>query len=249
MLIKNKKSLYQIEELFLPGLIHGFSTKAFGNMSFRYDSKNEVEKNQKKFAAAVGINTENIVKLDLVHGTKAVVVSSKNKGKIIPESDALITNNKDLALWLLTGDCPPFILYDPKKKVIAVAHSGWMGTVGKIVTKTIALMATKFQCNLMDILVSIGPSIEKCCYINPRPNVQEFLPEWSKFIFNDSKKSARIDLNGFTINELVEIGIPKKNVFYSNFCTKDHSDEFFCSQEEAVGKAKPGRFATVVQMI
>ncbi|MBI3887478.1 hypothetical protein HY310_00225, partial [Candidatus Microgenomates bacterium] len=59
----------------------------------------------------------------------------------------------------------------------------------------------------------------------------------------------RYDLNGFTINQLKEIGIKAKNIFYESFCTKDHCAEFNCSQLETAGIDKPGRFATIVSLI
>lgn len=246
MLIKNKKGFYQVRELLLPGLVHGFSTKQFGNMSSKYGDRTTVDAARKKIADSIGVDIKNIAQMDLVHGTKVAVV---RKPGLIAEVDGITTDTPQLPLWLLTGDCAPYILYDPKKKAIAAVHSGWMGTVGKIVPKTLSLMMINFDCKIKDILIGIGPSIEKCCYSNPRPNVEEFLPEWRGFIFNDSENSGRIDLNGFTVRELTELGIPKKNIFYSNYCTKDHSDEFFCSQEETAGVSRQGRFATVIQMI
>lgn len=254
MIIENSLGVYQIEDLIRPEIIHGFSTKDHGNMAYKYGKKDDVSRNRLQFARLVGLDTEKVVQMDLVHGTKVAVVTSQDSGSLTQpkyqkETDAVITSDRRVALWLLTGDCPPYIFYDPRKMVIALAHSGWKGTVGKIVPKTVETMVNHFHCNIADILVGIGPSIEKCCYINLRPTLQESLSEWLKFATNINKRTARVDLNGFTINELGEIGLPRKNIFYSNFCTQDHSDKFFCSQEETAGKAPPGRFATVIQMV
>ncbi len=245
MFIKNNQGVYVFEELQKFPLIHGVSTKSYGNMSYVHGSKAEVDSNRKKFSGALGIDLSKTAQASLVHGTKVVIA---NEPKLYEDIDGLITNKPGLALWIMTGDCAPIILYDPVQKVLGLLHSGWKGTVGKISVVAISKMLTDFNSKIGDIVVAIGPSIEKCCYLNPTPNVQENLPEWSNFIKNLDVKNALIDLNGFTINQLTEIGIKKDNIFWANYCTKDHSNEFFCSQEETAGETVPGRFATVVQM-
>lgn len=245
MIIKNKKGFYEIEELKLPGLIHGFSTKTFGNMAYKYEEERQVNDNRRKFAQALEIDLGKVAQADLVHGTKVVVVKESGTAE---GSDGLITNISGLPLLILTGDCAPYLFYDPQKKVIGLVHSGWKGTVGKIVLVALIKMVNVFGCEIEDVLIGIGPSIERCCYLNSRPNVEEFLPEWQNFIHNDDEKSASVNLNGFTIEQLLDVGVPRKNIFFSSFCTKDHHDEFYCSQRETAGLDKLGRFATVIQM-
>lgn len=253
MLIKHKEGFYQLKELILPGLIHGFSPKAFGNMSYKYGERGEVDSNRERFVAAVGFDNQQVVQVDLLHGTAVAIVGKGEalpltKPKCIKNTDALITDKIGAVLWLLTGDCAPFIFYDAVKRIVALAHVGWKGAVGKLPVIVAARMLTQFGCKPENILIGIGPSIEKCCYVKPRPALQEVLPEWQNFLVMEKDK-FRFDLNGFSVNELVKIGIPPQNIFWPSYCTKDHSDEFFCSQEETAGVVKPGRFATVIQMV
>ena len=61
----------------------------------------------------------------------------KNIPKIKLKGDGLITNKKNIALGILTADCAPVFIFDPIKKVIAVAHAGWKGAYKKILIKII----------------------------------------------------------------------------------------------------------------
>ena len=47
--------------------------------------------------------------------------------------DGLITNEPGVALTTFYADCVPIFLVDPVKKAIGLSHSGWRGTVGKII--------------------------------------------------------------------------------------------------------------------
>lgn len=253
MIFKNDKGFFQIREFLFPGLLHGFSPKSFGNLSYRYGDKIEVDKNRLKFSQVVGINSKKVVKAGIIHGTKTAVVSSSDTSDLNADSysemtDALITNSQNVALWILTGDCTPFLFFDPKKRVIGLAHSGWRGTVGKLPIIVFAKMITKFGCKPGNILIGVGPSIEKCHYIKTKPIFPESFPEWDKYLTPAGDDKQSIDLNGFSINQLEEIGARKSNIFYSKYCVADHNDEFFSQQMEKLGKDKPGRFATVIQL-
>ena len=63
-----------------------------------------------------------------------------NKENRLEDIDAIITELPGYCLCISTADCIPVLLYDPTKQVIAAAHAGWRGTVGKIVAKTLAVM-------------------------------------------------------------------------------------------------------------
>lgn len=255
MITKNSKSFYQLEKFNLHGVIHGFSTKRFGNMSYKWGEKRDVDKNRQNFAKTAGLNPKNVVQMSLNHGTKVEVVDEKVAGdltslnKILIDTDAMVTNTRGIVLWLLTADCSPYLFYDPKKKVTGLAHVGWRGAVGKLPIMVVDLMRVKFNSALKDIIIGVGPSIKRCCYFKDKPVVQEELPEWHDYISFPLGNKVQIDLDGFSINQLIKIGIKKENIDCADFCTRDRSDEMFCYQLEQEGKTKPGRFASVIQMI
>lgn len=255
MLVKDQQGFYKLSSFEKLGIITAFSTKTFGNLSFRYDLQQLVEKRRLDFVNLLNLNKDRFISyLDLSHGTSVFVADNGDAKTVtindeqIKETDGVITNVSGLSLWILTGDCAPFLFFDPVEKVIGLAHSGWRGTIGKLPLIMVAKMVEIYGCKLKDIRVGIGPSIEKCCYVEKRPAIQESLPEWNRFIAFESEDMIRFDLNGFSIDQLVKIGIKEEHIDWANFCTRDHSDEFFCSQEESEKVAKPGRFATIIQM-
>lgn len=250
---RDSKGYYQFTQLSALGLVHGFSTKIFGNLSFKYGVKEEIEKNRLNFANAVGIDSSCVAQMELVHGSKVTIVGKNdaaelNPGKYLSETDALVTDISGVALWLLTGDCLPIIFYDPSKKVIGLAHSGWRGTVGKMATIVFTKMIVNFSCRPENIFIGFGPAIEKCHYQKLKPIFSEDLPEWKDFLHPVDGNKLAIDLKGFTVSQLLEVGAKKTNIFCPEFCVADHNDEFFSQQIEKAGLDKPGRFATVIQM-
>ncbi len=246
MLKRNLKGFYEIEELNSPSILHGFSTVEMGNMSYKFGDKSEVDKNRAKFAHELGVSLDSIAEMELIHGTE---VKEVTRPGVFPGIDGLITNVKDLPLFLMTGDCAPLIFFDPKNQAIGLAHSGWKGTMGKIAVLVILHMMLKYQTAPKDLLVGIGPTIEKCCYKKDVQTWLQDLPEWAGFWGKAEDNKIWIDLNGFTVSQLEKISVARENIFYTNFCTKDHPDLFFSQQSERANLQKPGRFATVVSLI
>jgi copper oxidase (laccase) domain-containing protein len=67
-------------------------------------------------------------------------------------------------LALFYADCLPVFLFDPVKKVIALVHSGWKGTMGKIVLQAAGMMQQQYQVELNNLQAFIGPGIASCCF-------------------------------------------------------------------------------------
>ena len=54
------------------------------------------------------------------------------------------------------------VIYDLKKQILANIHSGWKGTLGRIIEEVLNLFQNRFKSNFNDIHVVISPSIRKC---------------------------------------------------------------------------------------
>lgn len=89
----------------------------------------------------------------------AIVTDITMKRSQLEGIDALITNVRGCAIGVRTADCVPILLYDSVHNVVAAVHSGWKGTVRKIVAKVIHIMHHEFNCNPSDMKAIIGPSI------------------------------------------------------------------------------------------
>ncbi len=67
-----------------------------------------------------------------------------------------MTNERGIPLVTFYADCVPLFFLDPVKKVIALAHAGWRGTVLSIGPKTVNAMDEEYGSNPKDILVGIA---------------------------------------------------------------------------------------------
>ncbi|MGH9381338.1 MAG: polyphenol oxidase family protein [Thermoanaerobaculia bacterium] len=73
------------------------------------------------------------------------------------EGDALVTDDNDLALCVVTADCVPLLMSDGRR--IAAVHAGWRGIVAGVV----GAAASRFLAPAT-VTAWIGPAIGPCCY-------------------------------------------------------------------------------------
>lgn len=244
---------------------HCFSTKLGGvskgayksmNLSFRDDKRENVIQNYKIICNTLDMDYNNIVFSSQVHDDKIYHVSENDRGKgLLKKSDiinydALITNKKDVILTTFYADCVPLYFLDPFEKVIALAHSGWRGTVKQIGTLTVNEMAKIYNCKKENIIAGIGPSIGVCCFEVDTPVVNEFknkLPFSEEFIIKDCTKKDKYKINLQKINEkiLLNAGIKKENVEIADICTMCNSDLLFSHRKMG---DKRGSLAALMQL-
>ena len=175
-----------------------------------------------------------------------IITEEKNIGwkqeeTAIRECDALITQEKNIMLTILTADCVPILIFDPIQQVIAVVHAGWKGTEQKILLKTIQKMQSHFQSESKNIIVGIAPAIGKCCY-----EVDWNVAKYFKNIKNSySSKNNKYMLNLPYINklQLLQAGLKEENIEMSNICTACQVDSYFSYRKE---QGCSGRFMSMI---
>lgn len=224
MIVKNKKGFYQLPEFLLPGVIHGFSTQKFGNMGYDFGIWDEVSQNRIHFAKAVGFDVNKTAQMHQVHGVTVKIVTKQDISSLtrpiwIPKTDAVITNIPGVALWLTSADCGPFLFFDQKKKVIALAHVGRLGAEKDLPIIVLDSLKENFGSNYSEILVGVGPTVEKCCYF--------------------------VDFLGDSVGKLRKAGV--KNIVTADYCVR-HLPGFFSHRATVETGVSEGRFATVLQI-
>lgn len=231
----------------VPWLGHGISTKDFGNISlFVGEGKDKVLESRAKFLGSVGgLSEGDVVEARQIHGNHVKVVGEKEKGHLILETDALITNTLGVALLIKIADCVPILLVDTRKKAVGVVHAGWRGTVQEITRLAVNHTEDHFGTNPQDLVVGIGPSIGPCCYEVDAPVIEQFR---SKFKYADklfSKQKnvhAHLDLWEANKIQLIEAGVKEHNIEIAGICTFDNSDMFFSERKGG----RTGRFGAVI---
>lgn len=237
-----KLSVYEKE------LVHGFSTRLGGvseehlasmNLSFtRGDDREKVMENHRRFARALGYDETRLVFSDQVHLTRFHKVTKADSGKgIVRESDikeidGLVTDEPGIPIITFYADCVPLFFFDPVKKVIAMAHSGWRGTVERIGAKMVSCMEKEYGSRPQDIVCAIAPSICQKCYEVSEDVALRFLEVFGNSFGDEllyQKENGKYQLNLHKACEitLLEAGIGREHLDVTDLCTCCNSDVFF----------------------
>ena len=174
----------------LPGIRHCFSTRAGGvsegflsSLNFRgdlYDPPENILENYRRAALFFGTTPDRIVCAQQTHTANVRIVTEEDAGKgVVRERDyrdvdALATNVPGLVLFTSHADCPPLYFYDPVRRVIALAHSGWKGTVSRIGEAALRKMKEAFGTDPANVYAAVGPSICPDCYEISEEVAREF---------------------------------------------------------------------------
>jgi polyphenol oxidase len=116
---------------------------------------------------AVGVGDWPLFTAEQVHGTKiayvdravASAVLSGVDGREFPGCDAIITNQRNVALGIYVADCCAVYIVDPKRPAIGLVHSGRKGTELGVVTNAITQMIERFGSAPADLIVQLSPCI------------------------------------------------------------------------------------------
>lgn len=198
---------------------HGISTREAGSMKNEDNSPNRT--NLDTFLRSLDL-PNNAVCMEQVHEGNVGIVGD-SEIPLIQNTDGLITNERRFAICVLTADCLPLLFYDSKKHVIGVAHGGRKGLTKGIIKNMLRKFKTDFKSNPKDILVGIGPGIEKKCY---------------------EVEGEFLDIRKIANDQLLNEGILAENIENVNHCTRCRIDEFYSYR----GGDGYKRFASVISL-
>jgi polyphenol oxidase len=284
----------------MPWLLHGFSTRAGGsskayggralNLGFTaHDSRAAVVRNREAFVDSliedVG-RTKNagrrasrrsvsskpqLVTLRQIH-SDIIHHISRVPGELLA-GDGLITNFPGILLGVLTADCLPVILVDPRRRAVGVFHAGWRGTLKRIVEKGVGEMRRWFGSKPSELRAAIGPGNRGCCYeVGPEVQSQfESQFSYAKDLFRETKerneiherypllfltarapghselpKKIFLDVPMANRNQLLAAGVRAENISDLGFCTACQPDLFFSHRRE---KGVAGRMMAAVGIL
>lgn len=259
---KNGVVFLTFPKLVKAGVKHGFSTRLGGvstgvlgtmNLSFtRGDLRENVQENFRRIADAIGFEADKLVFSAQIHETELRKVTKENCGEGIlretkPGIDGLATNETEVPLYTSYADCVPLLFFDPEKKVVAMAHSGWRGTAARIGEKMIRFMEEEYGSHAENIIAAIGPSICRNCYEVSEDVAQAFrktfLPEQFTQIF-DEKRQGKYQLDLWEANRIIltEAGILPNHLDITDLCTCCNSDKLFSHRASQGQRGNMGCF-------
>ncbi len=260
---KNGVAYYTITSFEETGLVkHGFSTReggvsdgCYGSMNLRFncdDRQENVLENYKIMADTLGIEYEKLVLSKQVHEDiiHTVTESDLGNGIMFPNRfesvDALITNQKGFPIVTLFADCVPLFFLDKKQGVIALAHSGWKGTVKRIGQKTIEKMKSDYGSRAEDILTAIGPSIQECHFEVGDEVAQAFIKEFGEETAVKYGNRYHVNMQKAIEKQFVESGILEENIDNCGICTYCNSDFLFSHRKTDGRRGNLGAFLELI---
>ncbi|OGK56964.1 hypothetical protein A3J15_03355 [Candidatus Roizmanbacteria bacterium RIFCSPLOWO2_02_FULL_38_10] len=168
-------------------------------------------------------NKFQICKIKQIHSDNIVDIDKSNY-KL--RGDGIITSKKNIVLAINTADCVPIIYVDKKKRIIAVSHQGWQGTLKRFPRKMI-LHFLKLKSKISDLRVAIGPAIGECCYDVYRDRYMLFKNEFKDHEFTPPVKNKYyINLTLLNYLTLRGSGLAKNQIDFFPFCTSCHEKQF-----------------------
>lgn len=219
--INKEKSLITFDNL---NIVNCFTLKPY-NFRDTQVSKEEQQKEYEDIMNKLNFKTK-FIKPNQTHTTNVEVVTEENINDNFINTDGLVTNLKNVALVISLADCQGILLYDKKLKVIGNVHSGWKGTLNKIVENAIKLMIEKFNSNPEDIEAYITPSILKCCFEVDYDVVEMFKNNFNNIddliTLGELKDKQKYYIDTVEINKrvLLNLGLKEENIYLSNLCSK-----------------------------
>jgi YfiH family protein len=233
----------------LPGIRHGFFTRAGGVSDGIYESLNggvgsedspvKVAENRARMAKHLGVTPDHFLTCYQIHSPEVVVAEAPWPSSERPRADAIVTRTPNLAIGISTADCGPVLLADPEARVIGAAHAGWRGALTGVIEQTVAAME-KLGAKRGRIVASAGPMIRQPNYEVGQDLLDRFValePNTIRF-FKPAKRPGHsmFDLAGYVVSRLRRAEVAE--IEDLGLCTYADPAQFY-SYRRATHQAEP----------
>lgn len=213
----------------------------------------------KELGAKSGRKMWPLISLRQIHSDLIHRVDGTESSRELLAGDGLITDSPEIIIAVQAADCIPIILVDLKRRAIGVFHAGWRGAVQRIVEKGVGEMRRHFQSEPRNLLAAIGPGVQACCYEVGEEVRTKFEAQfaYASDLFREVKESdpvrekypllfltARapghselpvklfLDLVEANRRQLLDAGVPAKNIDAAAPCTACHTELLFSYRAE-----------------
>lgn len=176
-------------------------------------------------------------------------LSSDARHALLQEKDAIITSLPNVCLCVSTADCVPVLLHDPVRGVVAAAHAGWRGTVGRIVEHTLQAMHETYGTCPSDVYAIIGPCISHAAFevgievYDTFANAgfaMDTIAQWYP-----EKEKYHLDLPLANRLQLMESGVSPEAIHDCGICTYTSHRDFFSARRLGI---KSGRILNGIML-
>lgn len=210
------------------------------------ENKEMIRSNRNALAKAMGVEISGLIFPSQVHSNRIVHVTSGTSKNELMETDSLMTSEPGICIAVMSADCVPILILDKKNFAVAAVHSGWRGTVAKILEKTLLQMNRQFGTEGHSIVAGIGPSVSRDSYEVGEEVIREVFDAFGKRadLLSDHKDGkARLDLWAANKIQLIDFGVKESAIEIADLCTVKNNDHFFSAR-----KGDKGRFAAGIMI-
>lgn len=204
----------------LAGTAHGFLGRAGGLSEGIYaglniglgsdDDRETIMANRRRATEAVLPGSE-LVTVHQVHSADVVTVTGPLPLDQRPQADAMVTDQPNLLLGILTADCVPVLFHDPEANVIGAAHAGWKGALAGV-TDNVIMAMTALGADPAHIACAVGPCIAQPSYEVDAGFRTRFLdadPDNDRFFAAGKPDHFQFDIEAYVGARLQTAGITK----------------------------------------
>lgn len=234
----------------------GYSSMPFNSLNLAFhvgDDPDKVVQNRFKLFNSVGFTKENTIIVKQFHSDISLEAHNSQAGSGFADfesglnADALYTSQKGLALGVYHADCVPVFIYVPHLKVTGIIHAGEKGSLSSITAKMISKIKNQYGIKGEDIFAFIGPSLKFGHRQISEKRALEILKEHPNFNYavKATVPEYFLDLPFLNFMQLVEQGIPSRNIDIFDDCTYENDHDFFSYAREKT----TGRLMSFVQII
>lgn len=222
------KSLRDIPHGFL-GRIGGVSTGIYAGLNVGLGSDDEREaviENRRRAVDAV-LPGAALARVYQFHSPDAVTIIGPTDEGAPPKGDAMVSNQPDILLGIVTADCVPVLFADSLAGVVGAAHAGWKGALGGVTDNTIRAMEA-LGADRTRIACAIGPCIAQKSYEVDDGFFRRFADDAdaNERFFADGKPGRyQFDIEGYVAARLAAAGIGKVECLGED--TYSQPDRFF----------------------
>ncbi|MEU4654164.1 peptidoglycan editing factor PgeF [Streptomyces sp. NPDC023723] len=197
------------------------------------DDPDAVRTNRELAAKSLGLTADRVVWMNQVHGAGVQVVDAPWGDGPVPETDALVTAARGLALAVLTADCVPVLLADPVAGVVAAAHAGRPGMTAGVVPAAVRAM-TGLGADPARITARTGPAVCGRCYEVPEAMRAEVAAVEPAAHAVTSWGTPAVDVAAGVHAQLERLGV--RDRAHSPVCTLESKDHFSYRRDRTTGR-------------
>lgn len=214
------------------------------NLAFHVgDNPKDVLENHHLLADTIKYDSKKLIHMRQIHSDKVMIVNANMSFDTPPQCDALITNNIDIPIMVMSADCTPILLYDPINHAIGAVHAGRAGALNGILPKTLEAMKKNYGTSLRAVQIVLGPSIQGCCYeINEKIAREVEEKGYEKALVRTVQKVS-LDVNTILHMQLEALGIVSEQIETINQCTSCNCHDYYSYR---ANRQHTGRIAGVI---